>query len=223
MIGQFLRSTQNRGLARTLKIAGYELWYERKFGAPTGTIISAEHLDFDSEARSHARDYFPSSYLFMREALAQIDPNGQVFVDYGCGKGRAMLFASTLPFKQIIGVELSPSLAEQARSNLSRYYRRTGKTSPSFSIAIADARNFNVPPDATILYFFNPFDAAILTEVADKILFSVREAPRVCTVIYVKPVHETIFIEHGFVKQSSSCTDFSLFKLTPPHTRTTAN
>jgi len=221
---QFISSAAHRGWKRTLAIAAYELWYERKFHANTGVIVPAEQLDVDAEARSHSRDYFPSSYLFIHEALSQygFDWRGRTFIDFGCGMGRVLLVASDLPFEKIIGVELSPSLAAVARQNLARHYKASSKITPAWSIEVIDARQYDIPESATVFYFFNPFDAAVLGETADRIIASIRRAPRDCFVIYIKPVYETVFMERGFVRLAQSTSDTSVFSYAAwfiePHT-----
>lgn len=213
LFGQFFTSVKNRGLARTLEISWFELAYERRFSAETAFIIPASTLDADADARSHAQDYFPSSYLVMHEALAggSLDCRGQVFVDYGCGMGRALLFASTLPFARIIGVEMSAGLSAAAKANLERYYSKAGKSDPPWSVVTSDARRFEVPDDATVFYFFNPFDAEVLSEVIDRIVASMHRAPRRCTAVYANPVHGAVFREHGFSQQQPMAADFSIF------------
>jgi len=210
---QFLASSWRRGLFRTLKIAAFEVWHDLKFGGVTGVVIPAAALDFTAEARAHASDYFPSSYLFMQEAFKAggKDWRGLTFVDFGCGMGRALLFASTLPFREIIGVELSPSLAQVARRNLTAYYAATGKTSPLWRVETADARTFDIPPEASVFYFFNPFDAAVLAAVADRLITLARRAQRELLILYVKPEHEDVFGSRGFVRLPASTTDFALF------------
>ena len=69
LLKHFFSSARRRGVVRTLKISFYEVWFERKFGVATGYVIPLERLDYDEEARSHAEPYFPSSYLFLHEAL----------------------------------------------------------------------------------------------------------------------------------------------------------
>jgi hypothetical protein len=73
-----------------------------------GYLIPVKRLGYFGEASAHAQPYFPSSFLFLHEILCRrrIDCHDAVFVDYGCGIERALLFASTLPFKKIIGVEI---------------------------------------------------------------------------------------------------------------------
>jgi SAM-dependent methyltransferase len=43
------------------------------------------------------------------------------FIDFGSGKGRALLLASEFPFKRIIGVEFSPELHAIAQRDIERY------------------------------------------------------------------------------------------------------
>jgi SAM-dependent methyltransferase len=212
---QLFPSLRNRGMLRTLHIALYEAWYEWKFRTDTAAIIPVARLDLDDEARDHAQDYFPSSYLFLHEALARgrIDCAGGVFIDYGCGMGRALLFASTLPFRKILGVELSPHLCVMARRNLERYYARIGKSSPEWSVLTADARRFEPPPEASVFYFFNPFDAVVLGEVADRIVASLLRWPRHCVVVYAKPIHEHVFAVRGFARLPESSVDISLLSV----------
>jgi hypothetical protein len=211
----FFSSVRKRGLVRTLRISAYEFWYERKFGGDTGCVIPIERLDYSGDARAHAQPYFPSSFLFLRDVLCsgQIDCRDGVFVDFGSGMGRAMLFASTLPFKAIIGVELSPWLCETARRNLERFYRKRQKSTPQWTIVNADARRFPIPDEATVFYLYNPFDATVLTEVLDRILQSVTSHPRRCTVIYANPVHQEVFIRNGLSRLFGHEDDFAVYEL----------
>jgi SAM-dependent methyltransferase len=213
LLKYFFSSARRRGVVRTLRIAIYEVWFERKFGVATGYVIPVDRFDYDEEARLHAEPYFPSSYLFLHEALAAgpLDCYGHVFVDYGCGMGRALLFASTLPFKRIVGVELSNSLCETATRNLDRYYRLRKKGTPEWTIVNADARLFRIPGDATVFYMANPFDAVVVGKVLDNIISSVQIAPRRCYLIYANPIHERLVSQIGFEKIAQPTTDYVIY------------
>jgi hypothetical protein len=209
----FFRSLRKRGFARTVQISAYELWYEHKFGGNTGRVIPIERLDYSAEAKAHAQPYFPSSFLFLREVLCggQIDWRDRVFVDFGSGMGRAMLFASTLPFSRIIGVELSPSLCEAARRNLERYYRKRRISTPQWTIVNADARLFSIPNDATVFYLYNPFDATIVRSVLDNIVSSLQAIPRKCYVIYANPIEDGIAFKRGFTPIAQRAKDYIIY------------
>jgi hypothetical protein len=201
------------GLARTIHVALWESWYEYKFGVDTTLIISEHDLDVPEDARKSMLSHWPSWYLVMRESLADgsIDWRDEVFIDYGSGLGRALLFASTLPFRRIIGVELSKMLCEKAQENLQHYYRKAGKTAPEFLVIAADASEFDLPDDVTVIYFFNPFRAELLRVVVGKIEESLQRAPRKCIVIYVNPWFPDEFTSRGFKRLPKKSQDFDIF------------
>lgn len=213
LLKHFFSSAKRRGITRTLRISLFEVWFEHKFRSATGLVIPAERLDYDQEARQHAQPYFPSSYLFLYELLAAgpIDCRGHVFIDFGSGMGRALLFASTLSFKKIIGVELSPSLCKIAEQNLKRYYKSCHKNTPEWTIANADARHFSIPTDATLFYMANPFDAIIVAKVLDNIVTSLHSSPRKCYLVYANPIHERLLLERGFEKTAKTNADYVIY------------
>jgi SAM-dependent methyltransferase len=219
LFGYFFASLRTRGLWRTFKISMFELYYEYKLGADTSYIILQKDLDGDAEAKSHAIDYFPSSYLVLHEAFSSIgaDCRDAVLIDYGCGMGRALMYASILPIKRMIGVELSTSLCATAGANLERLYGKNGRSEPPWSVVNSDARAFAVPDDANLFYLFNPFDAEVLARVLDNIAQSVSEAPRRCTIIYANPLHESEFESRAFTKQPTVSRDFSVFTFGDPN------
>ena len=208
-------SLRRRGPWRTIKIVLFELYYERKFSVKTGYVIPARELGGDPDALAHSSDYFPSSYFILREVFCSgsVDYKDRVVVDYGCGLGRALMFFSTLPCKRIVGIELSSSLAAGAVANLTALYRRRGKTTPQWEVITGDARRFAVPDDATVFYFFNPFDASVLRDVIGKIAESARRVPRRCTIVYANPVHREALSRLGLRPLPSPSPDAALFAL----------
>ena len=211
----FFSSVRRRGLLRTVKIAWFELYYERRFGVATGIIIQRHELDGDADALQHSVDYFPSSYLILNEIFVRgpIDCRDRILVDFGCGLGRALLFLSTLPFKRIIGVEFSPTLAAAAEVNLQRLYAKEKREKPQWSVINADARNFPIPDEASVFYFFNPFDASVLGKVLDNILESVRRSPRPCAIVYANAVHAEEMAVRNMQPLSWPAKDFTIYMI----------
>ena len=215
LVSHFFSSLRKRGVWRTAQIAFYELYYDAKFGVKTGIVIPTSELDGAPEALRHANDCFPSSYLILKEALLheQIGLHGAVFVDFGCGLGRALLFASELPLRRLVGVELSPTLCAMARQNLTSFYRRRHKTAPAWSIVNADVRDFDIPDEANVFYFFNPFDAVVLDAVVRRILASVARAPRDCTIFYANAVHDAVIAAHPSFRLQKKARDYVIYRL----------
>jgi hypothetical protein len=118
----FVNSTRRHGFMKT--IAGdwnrlRELIYERRLGIRSGEVIGLKELGLDHEER---REHYPTGLSDFRRMKKFLQPETQneVFVDYGAGLGRAVILAAMLPFKRVIGVELSPVLAERAREHVSQ-------------------------------------------------------------------------------------------------------
>jgi SAM-dependent methyltransferase len=132
--------------------------------------------------------YVPSAWHVLPRALRYIGVSDHdTFVDFGCGKGRIVHQAAKRPFRRVIGVEISPALAEIARRNLAA--RRHEHRSRSVEIVVADATEFPVPDDLTIAYLFHPFKDETFETVLRGIIDSIDRHPRRVRLIYLDPVH----------------------------------
>lgn len=57
--------------------------------------------------------YLPTAWHVLPRVLRYVGvSDSDVFVDFGCGKGRVVHQAAKRPFRRVIGVEISPDLAE---------------------------------------------------------------------------------------------------------------
>jgi hypothetical protein len=127
---------------------------------------------------------YPGLHRVLRHAPVQ--PGRDVFIDIGSGLGRVVFqAAASLPLKRAIGVEFSPSLHVRAQTNLALALPRL--RCKQVSLHQADARRYEIPDDATIIFFFMPFGPQILGPVLDNIRQSLRRAPRELTILYAYP------------------------------------
>ncbi|MBK8386616.1 MAG: class I SAM-dependent methyltransferase [Candidatus Accumulibacter sp.] len=106
----------------------------RHLSRETDSIRETGSLDIDSPNARHAVRYEPSPSGMVRSILSTLglDWRRYTFVDFGAGKGRVLLLAAELPFKNIIGVEFSPNspnLPQQHRP-VSGASRRQQRASP---------------------------------------------------------------------------------------------
>jgi SAM-dependent methyltransferase len=108
------------------------------------------------------------------------------FLDLGCGKGRAVLLASELGFREAVGVELNAGLAEIAKANAA-IWTAAGKARSPIRIECRDATEGRWPPGPCLVYLYNPF--------AEPVMRAVVEAMRECfgnkrnelEIVYQKP------------------------------------
>jgi hypothetical protein len=75
--------------------------------------------------------------------------------------GRAMLLAAELPFRQVVGVELNPTLARIARRNLADW-RASGRARTPMKLVCGDAVEFPLPEGPCLAFLFNPFGAPVM-------------------------------------------------------------
>jgi len=166
--------------------------FDRRYGVDTADVVG---------------DYGPTHAGTFTRALRDVDVDYRrfAFIDFGCGKGKALLLAARRPFKRIIGVELAPELVDVARRNVAQYVKRSGGADV-FELVCADAAEYRIPHDPAVFFFFNPFRAETMRPVLDNIRRSLEAAPREIYVIYKYPLLRSVLDECGFLtplKQTS--------------------
>ncbi len=118
------------------------------------------------------------------------------FIDFGCGKGRALAVAAHYGFKNITGIDFSPVLSSIAKKNIDGLKSLYPDT--TFNIMCEDVVNYKIPNDQTVFFFFNPFDEVVMLSVVKKILASLKDNPRKIYVMYANSVHKEVFLSAGF-------------------------
>jgi hypothetical protein len=152
---------------------------EIRYGIRTSGWITEDALGY--KKGDGRMDYSPLPYVALKQLLSTVMPGKQkgVFIDWGSGMGRVVALASTYPYREVIGVEYSPGLCATANANLAR--ARVKQRCGSTRIVNMDAREFAIPEDATVMFFFNPFRGELLTEVVRHIRESWLAHPRPIT------------------------------------------
>lgn len=160
-----------------------------------GLDISAHAVEPEHDHPDRVR-YVPSSWHALPRALYQLGVSDRdTFIDFGCGKGGVVQQAARRPFRRVIGVEISPVLAEIARTNLAA--RRRRHNCRNVEVVVSDASEFSVPDDLTIGYLFHPFRNETLDAVLRNIIESIDRRPRRVRLIYVCPVEGFRILESG--------------------------
>jgi len=167
--------------------------FERPAGIETADIVRLDQLGLAAGGR---QDYHPTPWLTLKRVLSEDEVAADdVFIDFGCGKGRVVFQAAMHPFRRVIGVELSPALADIARDNIRRALPKL--RCKHVEIVTADVVNYDVPDDVTFVYFFDPFHGEIFAAVVERLLASLRRRPRELTIIYFDPAEEQMLLAAG--------------------------
>lgn len=184
---RLVRRLVSRGLLDTVGRAGfltYESYREWRLGIDTGGFIHRHQLT----SNPASVDYDPIGYRTLDRALRQVKliPGQDVFLDYGCGKGRPLITAAMRSFAKVIGVEISQPLCQIARENV----RRAGARLRCSEIEIVQvaAEQYSIPDTVSAIFMFNPFTGSLLDAVVRNISQSLQRRPRQLTILYVLPV-----------------------------------
>ncbi len=189
--------------------------FDSRFGVDTGGTTYLSGLKIDSPRRRHGVNHWAMDPGEMDAALASLDIDHArfTFVDFGAGKGRAMLMASVLPFQRILGVEFAPELHRQAVDNIRRW-KHPGQRCRNLESVCMDAATYELPDEPLVVFLYNPFGAEVMREVANNVVNSLRKRPRELYVLYANPFQAEAWLQAGFVEKARGDT-FALFVLKP--------
>ena len=165
--------------------------FDSAHGVETCTRVHRSDLKVDSPNWISAAGYWPTRPDDFEEALSavKVPHDGFVFIDFGSGKGRALLLASEHPFNRVIGLEFSSELHTAALANIERYRSSTRKCRDVASLCV-DFTTFRLPLSPLVLYFFNPASRDVMAAVAANIARSLSENERPIFVVYATPMYD---------------------------------
>lgn len=118
-------------------------------------------------------------------------PERATLIDVGAGMGRVVLHAARRPYRQIVGIEISPALVEVAKENRAAY--RGELACRDIRLVRADAAGFRFPPGDLVVYLYNPFSAAVLAPLLGRLCTDRR---RDVVLIYHTPIERAAVDAH---------------------------
>jgi hypothetical protein len=186
-----------RQFSRRTKYRGLDLW--RTIGKDLWGTTGQEDESRKPEEKKHYYRYEATKPFIFKEAFRNLDWhfNESTFIDFGCGKGAGLLYASDYRFKKLIGVEFSQQLCDIANENMKKFVLRS-RHKIDYDIVHKDACEFEIPPESDCFYFFNPFDGTILEKVIRNILRSLETNKRKIIIVYINALHHEILKKYSF-------------------------
>lgn len=171
------------GMPDFSKSADEEDDFDARYGVDTAQVVQV--VITNSPNRVHGERYqtVPEEIIRWFIDNSGVDPATTIFIDIGCGKGRALIVAAQYAFKSVIGVEYSQELAEICSLNL-----RKAKCADRGRVIVEDAARFVPPPGDLLIFMNNPFKA----EIACKVYARLRAHPGRVVLCYRGPGHDVI-------------------------------
>lgn len=175
------------GTAKTIAWSIRERYYEQRYDISSSAPVPVDKLGTDAAT---SEDYDPTSYLILRKIFRRLwnrrKVNDHAFLDAGCGKGRVTRVAAAYPYRKIIGIELSPELAQVARRNVRQCRERNGCR--DIEILQANAAAFEIPDTVGTVFLYNPFRGVIMDSFMENLHRSVGRVPREIVLVFVNPI-----------------------------------
>jgi hypothetical protein len=182
--------------------------FDQIYGVETSGLVPAANLVTGHPNDEHVTAYYgvaPSILRTLIDRWRETPPpypiHEYTFVDIGAGKGRAMLVASQLPFREVIGIELNPVMAAVARENLSHWRASHAGDSTASQLAPAqlleqDALTFDFPRTPTLAFLFHPFEAPVLKALLRRIETQFAKRPDTLDLLYVNAECRAVLDQH---------------------------
>jgi SAM-dependent methyltransferase len=182
--------------------------FDRKYKVNTAGSARLESLRIDSNNRDAGVVYDPmpeKTFNGLLKSLPPVDLQEYVFLDFGSGKGRTLLIASSYNFRRIVGVEFAEELHHIALSNIASY-KNDNQLCTDIQCVHIDAVLFDIPIEKAILYFFVPFSHGVLSQVLHNVKRSYLSHPRKLFILYatvpaVHPIPYSMFEDTGFLQK----------------------
>lgn len=186
--------------------------FDERFGVQTAGIVHLGGLRIASTNWIHGLQYQPIVPPDFQSLLGPtgIDIPSATFVDLGSGKGRAVLLATQLPFKCVVGVEFSEELNLIANENLRRF-PETERRCREVAILLGDAANFEFPAGPLVIYLYNPFEIPVMQQVVAHLAATYRASPRSVVVLYFTPLYADLWKELEFLEQTTATDNLAVF------------
>jgi SAM-dependent methyltransferase len=203
LIGRAARRLRAEGPAGLLSAVGERLedWrdarFDRRFGIDTAFEPGHQPIQI---------------HVFSRiVASLPVATRGWGFVDYGCGKGRALVLAAEHGFARVAGVERVAALHEKAARNLERYRERR-PDAPPIALVRGEAAEMAPPEAESLLFFYNPFDDVVLGAVLARLRAAWRERRTDWLLAYRTAVHARLLHESDWLRPVVQRPDFCTFR-----------
>jgi SAM-dependent methyltransferase len=184
--------------------------FDRRHGTRTGGVLGPRRLGIRAPAGRFGVRYQAIEPAVFRRALeplaSQIDFGRFTFVDLGSGKGRALLLARELGFKEVVGVELSPVLADCARRNLEAAGAEGAR------VDCQDAAEFAYPPGDLVVYLFHPFRGVVFRRAIENLC---RRASGDVHLVYIAAVEEARLRAKPCFELSHRASTFVIYRHLP--------
>lgn len=208
-------SPRRRRAARAAQNAS--LSFDREYGVETARSEPLEALKIRSENWLYGSNYEAIHPQAFRDLMSRVPIHHEefTFIDFGCGKGRALILAAEFPFNEIIGVEFAADLCRIAERNIAQFRLNPRCRCSRTRVVEADALEFPLPVTPLVVYLYNPFQEAVMRLFVERLWRSLNEYPRQTVVLYDTPRHDDLWAASPLFRILGRDRGYSVYSFQP--------
>lgn len=197
-INYFFYIATNWGLRIGLFTIFSEVKGEKKYQINTTSFNNLSDFNIKGDQLKHGTEYMPVSYFTIEELLSRLpkEIKKEVFLDIGCGKGRALCVAAHFGFINLKGIDFAKEMIDAAETNLIK----TKNLFPdlNYELSWSDVSSLVIEKNVSTIFLFNPFNQKVMEMVIEKMNESLKKHPRPIYVLYASPQNIELFYQQGF-------------------------
>jgi SAM-dependent methyltransferase len=197
-INYFFYIAANWGLRIGLFTIFSEVKGEKKYQINSTSFNNLSEFNIKGNQLKHGTEYMPVSYFTIEEMLSRLSNENKtgIFLDIGCGKGRALCVAAHYGFTKLKGIDFAKEMVDVSELNL----KKTKDLFPdlNYELSWADVSGLAIDKDVSTIFLFNPFNQKVMELVIEKINDSLKKHPRPIYVLYASPQYIELFYQQGF-------------------------
>ncbi|MDH4128898.1 MAG: class I SAM-dependent methyltransferase [Spirochaetota bacterium] len=193
------KSVKKKGFIKTLIFIYRQISFDLKYNTDTKLPVDLVNLKIKDDSINFSFRYEGIDNIIFESIIRKLSKafiNKGLFVDLGCGKGKALMIASKY-FSEVIGIELSYEISKICKYNIKQYFKKTSKK-PNINILTCNARDYKIPVKANVFYFFNPFHETVINSVLDNIEDSLKLEYRDIVIIYAYAKYKNAFSKRNY-------------------------
>jgi SAM-dependent methyltransferase len=169
----------------------------------TSGLVRGPHLAIGHPHDKHTTAYYGIAPSVLEELCALwrrtslvAPPEDYSFIDIGAGMGRGLLIAARMPFREVIGVELHPTLAEIAQKNIDKWLS-TGRARCPMKIVCQDVTEYEFPANPCVAYMFNPFGEPVIKKLVRHLESQFAGRPGQLDLLYANDEYQDVLTENS--------------------------
>jgi len=188
----------NWGIRLAVFTIYHEIRGEKKYNIDTSRLQDVNRISVKGGNLKHAEMYQGASYYLLEKVFDYMRTNkiNSSMIDFGCGKGRAMVVAAAYGYKKVVGIDFASALCRVAWENINAVKENYPEC--EFHVMYEDVVNYEIDDNVNTFFFFNPFNEIIMKQVLKNMLTSLSRRHRDLYVIYINPQHKEVFLKGGF-------------------------